>query len=1361
MKIRVKTLDSRDFDLELDSFDVTVSVLRDRIQENIGIVADRQRLIYQGRPLTDNNRTLASYGLQDGFVIHLVERSADSRPSSDRLPVRLRHGPLPTRDTDDAGDNVVVTTLPVERSGIFENSEALQLLVQRSIENAYPLQSDREGIRVNFDSEGFLSIRLPANTNPSVDSPSAERMNMIREHSAHIRAFFSVVERDRGVVSLVDQIISGAPRVQEESEQRAQTEELVSWVREIERTGNREAVKTPTGGSPSEMEVDGENSTESARYHQNEGPSEHGQRYRMRHALASDLTAVLSELGQFHTQLSPHLERYMRVLDCPLLFDLDDDERLLADSRANALTIYLEMVQRVLHRLGHITHIVSDLNIHLNDAQPRRLYPQYQAYAVEIPSEGELILQLQPPPATGPQQIERTVPADQLITLPNEGRPHRVPSVLRPGGGAQPVVVQRGNQIRSGFMVPVGASVTFPNGSTVNTVPNVTGAIQTGAQPPAVASLSIQRSNLGTILSGGSEGNLANHILQNIREQVEHPVESTGNPYQDIFRNLLELVVERSLGGQLDNDERTREQLANVSNLAQNMLDTVSTIFTPATAQRAAASGQQTSSSESQQGTQPQSQMRIASSRNRPSSAPQMPGGVNISNILSSVLGTLGNLSSGQQHAAIMANAGHPHIHVHSMGHGHSHGEPSQASQVPLPASSSLLAGMPPPRVLSVPTPQSVQQRRGPIAGAVQISGDNLVQLLQSGSIPVLPAGLDIPGLPTNDEGAESDPFLTCSSRHVQGARRNHVHYNRLMEQVQEEEQPPASVSTNPQLAREAAELHIARNHSGHVVFSNSESDAENFVNFVGLALRSVRGLMEENDRENNGPFTNPQFFGGIVEGRPQATIEITAEEVQVPVMNISQRIMPLPRGHTTNRPLSLNSQGTTPPLNLNLDAVPQASANVLRQLFQSTSNNSNLPVGNLLSGLGQERSVNPNSMIGVIDGIVTDLFGVMDLVQLMSGRLDPLRTHRVAIRRYLVTNQLNGNSNPSREDLVSASRRMATSHNDLASFIEAGNGALSATWKGKGYDLVETSIRIEQATILDLMSALFNPSVSDEQFATHVREGLTLYARRMIVAGNMSMGDVHNVHAYERLLVGHLNRDGESLLGAGNSSTIEWMRTVALEQLRNMLQMGGGPLSPNDLADLLVPLCGESAAKKMKHTHDHEHPQTSTAELSAGQSILNSSSSTNSNSSGTIHFDGPMRRATGNDDNGEWRSQVPESWIETISADIERMAAMPTSYPAPSDMYQLSSGRERFCQIPQNPDPNMVANAAVQSAVEDACEAAGELVPDSLRSALSPEQLSEVRDQINQLIRERLSNDPDFEPTQFPNLAKFYKNEK
>lgn len=37
------------------------------------ISKDRQRLIFQGKPLT-NNGLLADYGLRDGFTIHLVER---------------------------------------------------------------------------------------------------------------------------------------------------------------------------------------------------------------------------------------------------------------------------------------------------------------------------------------------------------------------------------------------------------------------------------------------------------------------------------------------------------------------------------------------------------------------------------------------------------------------------------------------------------------------------------------------------------------------------------------------------------------------------------------------------------------------------------------------------------------------------------------------------------------------------------------------------------------------------------------------------------------------------------------------------------------------------------------------------------------------------------------------------------------------------------------------------------------------------------------------------------------------------------------------------------------------------------------
>ncbi|CAJ0936955.1 unnamed protein product, partial [Mesorhabditis belari] len=73
MNLRVKILDGRDISLT-PSPSTSLEQFKELIFQQTGIPANRQRLIYQGRPLTNNSGALETLGIQDGHVIHLVER---------------------------------------------------------------------------------------------------------------------------------------------------------------------------------------------------------------------------------------------------------------------------------------------------------------------------------------------------------------------------------------------------------------------------------------------------------------------------------------------------------------------------------------------------------------------------------------------------------------------------------------------------------------------------------------------------------------------------------------------------------------------------------------------------------------------------------------------------------------------------------------------------------------------------------------------------------------------------------------------------------------------------------------------------------------------------------------------------------------------------------------------------------------------------------------------------------------------------------------------------------------------------------------------------------------------------------------
>lgn len=80
MRIRVRSLTGQTELIEISSILATVDELKHQVEISLGIPTDLQRLIFQGKELSDEHASLDSYQVTDNCILHLVVRQKAEVP---------------------------------------------------------------------------------------------------------------------------------------------------------------------------------------------------------------------------------------------------------------------------------------------------------------------------------------------------------------------------------------------------------------------------------------------------------------------------------------------------------------------------------------------------------------------------------------------------------------------------------------------------------------------------------------------------------------------------------------------------------------------------------------------------------------------------------------------------------------------------------------------------------------------------------------------------------------------------------------------------------------------------------------------------------------------------------------------------------------------------------------------------------------------------------------------------------------------------------------------------------------------------------------------------------------------------------
>ncbi|EEY65642.1 ubiquitin family protein, putative [Phytophthora infestans T30-4] len=94
LSLKVRTLDQRTYPITICAA-ASVPQLKELVAAETGVTLARQRLIYRGRVLK-NDQTLSAYSLEDGHVLHLVVRAVPPTDAASRASASATSAPDPS-----------------------------------------------------------------------------------------------------------------------------------------------------------------------------------------------------------------------------------------------------------------------------------------------------------------------------------------------------------------------------------------------------------------------------------------------------------------------------------------------------------------------------------------------------------------------------------------------------------------------------------------------------------------------------------------------------------------------------------------------------------------------------------------------------------------------------------------------------------------------------------------------------------------------------------------------------------------------------------------------------------------------------------------------------------------------------------------------------------------------------------------------------------------------------------------------------------------------------------------------------------------------------------------------------------------
>ncbi|CAH2314403.1 large proline-rich bag6-B isoform X1 [Pelobates cultripes] len=311
MEVTVKTLDSQSRTFTVEE-EITVRDFKDHISSAVGIPAEKQRLIYQGRVLQEDKK-LKEYNVA-GKVIHLVERAPpQTQPAAG--------GPAPSSSTSTGS----TTASGPGATGSERNGNSYVMVGTFNLPHVMSgLGEATRGARVSS---------VAGNDGSSLDVHINLDQQLLGQSESRIRLF------------LAQHMLQDIQRLLDRLEGNASTEQPAEPMDTAAPVGETPAPSTPS--------AEGQTGQPGATPPSHPSPSEYSE--------------VLQSLSRVEERLAPFMQRYREIISNATSSTYENEDREQSQRVIN-------LVGESLRLLGNALVALSDLRCNLSSVSPRHLH---------------------------------------------------------------------------------------------------------------------------------------------------------------------------------------------------------------------------------------------------------------------------------------------------------------------------------------------------------------------------------------------------------------------------------------------------------------------------------------------------------------------------------------------------------------------------------------------------------------------------------------------------------------------------------------------------------------------------------------------------------------------------------------------------------------------------------------------------------------------------------------------------------------------------------------------------------------------------------------------------------------------------